>query len=61
MSLLAQDVEAVLPVAVSASEGSHKSVNYAELTALLIWAVHELTRQNAALEARIADIESRLK
>jgi hypothetical protein len=58
IGVLAQDVEAVLPEAVSSPLGSHKSVNYAELTALLIGAVQELTQRNACLEARVAELES---
>jgi hypothetical protein len=58
IGVLAQDVESVLPEAVSSRPGSHKSVNYAELTALLIGALQELTERNEALEARVAELES---
>ena len=61
MSLLAQAVEAILPAAVSASDDSHKFINRGKLAALLVVAVQELTGRNAALEARIADIEPGLK
>jgi hypothetical protein len=57
IGVLAQDVESVLPEAVTSGDGTHKSVNYAELTALLIGAVQELSERNEALEARLSELE----
>jgi hypothetical protein len=57
LGVLAQDVESVLPEAVTSGDGTHKSVNYAELTALLIGAVQELSERNEALEARLSELE----
>lgn len=49
--LMAQDVERVLPMAVSEQDNGMKAVNYAQVTGLLTEAVKELSGKVARLEA----------
>ncbi|MDO7873820.1 tail fiber domain-containing protein [Hymenobacter sp. ASUV-10] len=55
--VLAQEVEQVLPEAVSQQDG-HYMVNYAALTPLFIQAMKELKAENDALKARVATAEA---
>ena len=49
-----QEVEAVLPEAVETGEDGYKSVNYSNITPLLIEAVKELKAEKDALETTVA-------
>lgn len=67
VGVIAQDVEIVLPEAVSEDNEGYKSVDYSKLTPLLIEAVKELKALNEALliknsilEARISALEERI-
>ncbi|MBO7434260.1 MAG: tail fiber domain-containing protein, partial [Salinivirgaceae bacterium] len=55
VGVLAQEVEAVLPEAVETGEDGYKSVNYSNITPLLIEAVKELKAEKDALEATVAN------
>ena len=61
LDTLAQDVEAALPAYAYASLSRHKSIAYEMLTVVFTGAVQALTKQNAALEPRAADLESELR
>ena len=50
--LMAQDVERVLPMAVSEHDNGMKAVNYAQVTGLLTEAVKELSSKVARLESK---------
>ena len=51
IGFIAQEVEEVLPELVKTREDGFKGVNYAEMTAVLVEAVKELTAQVEALKA----------
>jgi len=54
VGLIAQDVETVLPEAVSISNNNgYKSIAYGNLTALLVNAIKELSEQLEELKSRI--------
>lgn len=57
IGVLAQDVEKVLPEAVSTQIDGHKTVAYSSLTPLLIEAVKELNTTVVAQQARIGQLE----
>lgn len=59
MGVIAQEVEAVFPEAVSTDGQGYKSVAYAKLVAPLIEAVKELKKENAALKQRIEILENK--
>jgi hypothetical protein len=56
--LIAQDVEKVLPEAVTTESDGHLSLAYGNMMGLLVEAVKELTRKNEILEARLSVIEN---
>ena len=56
--LIAQDVEKVLPEAVTTETDGHLSLAYGNMMGLLVEAVKELTRKNEILEARLNAIEN---
>ena len=58
--LLAQEVEQVLPELVATDADGFKAVNYSRLPLLAIQAIRELKGRNDELEARVADLASRL-
>jgi len=55
--LMAQDVQAVLPEAVSEDADGHLLLGYSETIPLLVAAIQELSAKNDALEARLAKLE----
>ena len=57
--LIAQDVQAVLPEAVDASDPDKLGVAYTDTIPLLVAAIKELSAQNNALEARLAQLEAK--
>jgi hypothetical protein len=57
--LIAQDVQAVLPEAVDASNPDKLGIQYTEVIPLLVAAIKELSAKNDALEARLAALESK--
>ena len=57
--VIAQEVQAVLPEAVDASNPDKLGVSYTDLTPLLIAAIKELSAKNDALEARLAALEAK--
>jgi hypothetical protein len=58
VGLIAQDVLAVLPEAVTEDRGYY-GVKYTELVPLLVAAIQELSAKNDALEARLAALEAK--
>ena len=56
--LIAQDVQAVLPEAVDASDPDDLGVQYTEVIPLLVASIKELSAKNDALEARILALET---
>ena len=58
--LMAQDVQAVLPEAVSEDADGHLLLGYSETIPLLVAAIQELSAKNDALEAANAAFETRL-
>jgi hypothetical protein len=58
VGVTAQNVEAVLPEAVSEGDDGYKSVAYSKLTALLIEAVKEQQKQLESLQQRIESLEN---
>ena len=56
--LIAQDVQAVLPEAVDASNPDKLGLAYSEVIPLLVAAIQELSAKNDALEARLAKLEN---
>jgi hypothetical protein len=61
VGVLAQEVEKVYPELVSTDTQGFKSVNYAQLTPVLIEAVKELATENEQLRAQAASFEQRLQ
>ena len=59
IGLIAQEVEEVLPEVVSSPEDGYKSLEYANLVAVLVEAVKELETRNSTLEARLDELENR--
>jgi hypothetical protein len=57
--LIAQDVQAVLPEAVDASNPDNLGLAYSEVIPLLVAAIQELSAKNDALEARLAALEAK--
>ena len=57
VGVVAQDVEAVLPEAVTMDEAGYKAVKYEQLTALLIEAVKEQHEHLQACYAKITKLE----
>ena len=57
--LIAQDVQAVLPEAVDASDPDKLGVQYTDVIPLLVAAIKELSAKNDALEARLAALEAK--
>lgn len=61
VGVIAQDVEAVLPEAVSENLDGYKSVAYSRLTPLLIEAIKELKSENENLKARLTALEEMIR
>jgi hypothetical protein len=61
LGLLAQEVEAVLPLLVGKDSEGCSTVAYSRLTPVLVEAVKELDAQNSELAARLSAAESRLQ
>lgn len=59
IGLIAQEVEKVFPELVSSPEDGYKSVDYSQMTAVLLQAIKELRQQNQQLQKRLDAIESR--
>ena len=57
--LIAQDVQAVLPEAVDATNPDKLGVQYTEVIPLLVAAIKELSAKNDALEARLVALEAK--
>jgi hypothetical protein len=57
IGLLAQNVEKLVPEAVSENADGYKGVDYAKLVPLLVEAMKELSKQNKALQTRIDKLE----
>ena len=57
--MIAQDVQAVLPEAVSNDSDGMLNVSYTELIPLAIEAIKELKAKNSALEARLLALEQK--
>jgi len=57
--LIAQDVQAVLPEAVDATNPDNLGLAYADVIPLLVAAIQELSAKNDALEARLAALEAK--
>lgn len=55
--LIAQQVESVIPELVNESDNGIKSVNYQAMVPVLVEAIKELSRANAALTARLDQLE----
>jgi glucosamine 6-phosphate synthetase-like amidotransferase/phosphosugar isomerase protein len=61
LGMLAQEVEAVLPLLVGKDSEGYSTVAYSRLTPVLVEAVKELDAQNSELAARLSAAESRLQ
>ena len=61
IGVIAQEVEAVFPEAVSTDEMGYKSVAYGRLVAPLIEAIKELKAENESLKERIELVEAKLQ
>jgi len=59
VGLIAQDVQKVLPEAVSEGSDGYLGVRYTEIVPLLVAAIKELSAKNDALEARLAALEAK--
>ena len=57
IGLIAQEVEKIIPEIVATNKDGYKSVEYANLTAVLIEAVKQLKAEKDALEARVSVLE----
>jgi hypothetical protein len=57
--LIAQEVQAVLPEAVDATNPDSLGVQYTDVIPLLVAAIKELSAKNDALEARLAALEAK--
>jgi len=57
IGVIAQEVEAVFPEAVTSSDNGYKAVDYNALTAVLLQAVKELKMENGSLKQRIEALE----
>jgi hypothetical protein len=61
LGLIAQEVKKVLPNVVHKDNAGYHSVDYGQLTPLLIEAVKELRAENASLMKRIETLEARAR
>ena len=61
VGVLAQELEAVLPEAVETGADGYKSVNYSNITPLLIEAVKELKAENDELKKEMAEMKKMLE
>ena len=59
MGFIAQEVEPIIPEVVRQGQDGWYSLNTQNITAVLTKAIQELSAKNAALEARLAALESR--
>ena len=59
--VIAQDLEKVIPEAVSTDSEGYKAVSYNDLVPILIEAIKELKSENESLKNRLENIEFRLK
>ena len=60
IGLIAQEVEKVIPEVVSNNKEGFKSVEYANLVALLIESVKELKKENEELQQRLYSLENKI-
>ncbi|HYD01557.1 MAG TPA: hypothetical protein VEB22_10050, partial [Phycisphaerales bacterium] len=61
LGLIAEDVQAVFPEAVTLDEqGRPASIDYSRIAALSIQAIKDLRALNAARDAELADLRARL-
>ena len=60
VGFIAQELEKILPEAVSQNKDGYYSIDYGKLTPLLVEAVKELKTENEELRERLAKIESLL-
>lgn len=60
LGLIAQEVEKVVPTAVSNSPDGMKAIDYAQLLAPMIESVKALDRENRKIESKIHEIEAKL-
>lgn len=58
VGFIAQEIEKVEPALVRTNEDGYKSVQYANVSALLVEAVKELKQENSELKKRIEVLES---
>lgn len=57
VGVLAQEIEKVLPEVVETNEEGYKSVAYGNISALLIEAIKDLSKENKALQERLEKLE----
>jgi len=60
MGVIAQEIEKIFPELVDTDAEGYKSVNYVQLTPLMIEAIKELKKENEALKGKNQSLESRL-
>lgn len=59
MGFIAQEVERQVPDLVRTDAAGYKSVQYANVTAVLVEAVKELKKENEELKSRIENLEAK--
>lgn len=60
LGFIGQEVEKVVPEAVSVTDNGFRSVKYAQLNALLVEAIKDLKKDNEALQERLARLEAKV-
>jgi len=58
VGFIAQEVEKQVPALVRTGSDGYKSVQYANVTAVLVEAVKELKKENETLKSRIENLEA---
>ena len=58
--VVAQEVEQILPGAVSINSKGYKSVNYNHLSAIVIEAIRDLADKQDALATRLSELEAKI-
>jgi hypothetical protein len=58
--VIAQEIEKVLPEVVDTWTDGYKAVDYGKISAILIEAVKDLSKQNRELEKRLGNLENKL-
>ncbi|MFA5928592.1 MAG: tail fiber domain-containing protein, partial [Candidatus Margulisiibacteriota bacterium] len=61
IGLIAQEVEKIYPEFISEDKDGYKLLSYDKISAVLIEAVKELSAKNAALEAKMKEMEKKIK